>query len=159
MDIRLLKNEIESSERFKRFKEDNTSSFLYSFIYVKRGENASTQLCYFMPEKRKVAVFDQESPEIMTEDEILLPQEDIKELKLNNFSLHIEDVLKIAKEDLAKDHKIDRFMQTIAILLGDEWSITLITGSFDIFNYRIDPFSGAIKDKKSAKPHEFLKKH
>lgn len=148
MDVLQAKEFLEESTAFKQFKKDNPNYYFVHAFWMVPGEQ--WKLGYYEKDKDRIVVFDVgEEIFVNPEEEVYKEESQIIELKLEEVRVRRDEAIDKTKELLPSSESIT---QTIAILQHLErpvWNITLVTGTFNVLNVKVDAQTGTLLSRNA----------
>jgi len=163
MSFKKLKENIEKSEEFKKFKKENPKALLYSaFFMLKQAFGnliiETQQLDYFIGGKKVATLFFDENQKIQKKvDEVEPAKQGEKRefVKLDDeIKIDVENLQEIIKKELNKNKVgIEEVSKVIAILQKIKckvvWNITCISG-MTLIRMHIDENGKVLENKKES---------
>lgn len=144
-DLKKLIKKIESSEKYKGWKKNNSKAFLVNIFTMfsdTEDINLIWQLHYYNSETQKIASFTKHDKEItLKKDQDFVKQTEIKELDINEVKEEPDSLIKKIK---AKYHN-EKINKIIVILQNSGeiiWNVTLLTGSFNVIHVKANAITG-----------------
>ncbi|MFH1238142.1 MAG: hypothetical protein ABIH79_02320 [archaeon] len=140
MKISELIDELKETETYRKFKEENPSTFFSAGFLVLDLESKSEkiQLDFFLSKQNKMASFEYpfEKPKIY-EDEIkeMLPQTTM-------IKVDIDDLEKLSKEIIIKNNSKMIPTRIIAILQKNIWNLTCMDNFLGSIRIKLDAITG-----------------
>ncbi|MFP4401420.1 MAG: hypothetical protein ACLFPQ_06065 [Candidatus Woesearchaeota archaeon] len=145
--------EIESSEKFRTWKQENSESYLaHVFMMVDETSPKMWQAGYYNPNSDKMVTFtlDDKGLDMMPEEEIFKqPGRVVRELDLSDVECSLEESDAISAKLQEEKYPKHKAVKKIMILqkLDDEktiWNVTFFTGTTTTLNIKIDAKSKEI---------------
>ena len=140
MKLSRLIDKLEETETYKKFKEENPSTFFSAGFFVLDLESKSEkiQLDFFLSKQDKMVSFEYpfEKPKIY-EDEIkeMLPQ-------TTKIKVDIDDLEKLSKEMIIKNYSKIVPARIIAILQKNVWNLICMDNFFGSVRIKLDAITG-----------------
>jgi hypothetical protein len=131
---------LKKTKEFKEFIEKNQDAFLYSVFIISditTVSDAPKQFNYY--NKGKVTTFIVSKNIEVAESEGILKEREIKELKLNEINLNLEEALEKAKKIIEENYSSYTLLKIIVTLTYTGFDISYLTSSLKAINIRIDP--------------------
>jgi hypothetical protein len=153
MQIKKLIEKLESSPKFKSWKENNKQSYLtYIFKTFDNTDNEEWQLGYYDPDTDELNTFIviNENIELKDDQEIFKKTKNrIPKLELDKITIDYEKAQELAQTFQKENYKNEIAGKVIIILqnlenFGNIWNITYVTLAFNTLNIKIDASSGKI---------------
>jgi len=155
MKLSNLINELEKTENYKQFKEQNPSTFFAAGFFILDLKNNSNQiqLDYFLPEQNKMASFEHPFKEVKIHDD------EIKNLKPQDPRIKIDiDDLENKSNQILKENKAFLIpTKLIAIIKENIWNITTMDDMLGIITLKLNADSGETKDFKKGSIMDIVK--
>lgn len=151
---------LKTSKEFKKFKEKNKKSFLFSafFILDSNLDIETQQLDYFLTNK-KVAIFIiNDKIKYKTDD--FSPSDKITALD-ENIKVDINELKEIIKKEIEKKSlqafDINKAIVVLQKIKGKQlWNVTCILSNLKILKMHIDCFNGKVLESKETSVFNFI---
>lgn len=152
MEMQEAIRKVEASTLFTTFKEKFPDAYLvHAFCMHATGKEHEWQIGYFLPKTEKLVVFKTEPLERLPEDEAFNKGEAIKALDMEKVKLSYSDAKDVALELQQQEWPAEQVTKVIAILQHLEkqvYNFTLVLGSLQMLNVRVDAATGKIIKKE-----------
>lgn len=162
MSFKNLKNQVEKSQEYKKFKNENPKAVLYSAFFMLRQNCGNliieTQQLDYHVEGKKVAtfLFDENEKIQVKIDEVEPAKQGEKQefLELEKTKLDVDDLQEIIKKELNKNKiGMEEITKVIAVLQNSKgklfWNITCIIG-LSLYRMHIDEDKKVSESKKES---------
>ncbi len=147
--LKSLLRDINNSSEFKEFKEKHPNSYLSSCFY----SSDNWQADFYCPDNDNMTSFTVKDRKINleTSDVFRKEKKEIKELKIEELEVGINEAKKIMANLIEEEYKGEEINKEIIILQNLEaplWNITYITKTMNIIHVKIHAISGQILEEK-----------
>lgn len=146
---------LQKNKEFKEFKKKNPKAYLASYVVIIDGKKVGDwQIDFYQPGKHKMTTFIlKEVIELKGEDDIFQKEKaEVKELKLNEVKINLNDMLKLV-EEFRKEKYPGEFPDKIVAVLQNlnekvVWNVTCLTATLKILNIKLDAKNGKVLEEK-----------
>ncbi|MGM5484992.1 MAG: hypothetical protein ACQEP1_03930 [Nanobdellota archaeon] len=167
MNTKKIIDNLEESEEFKKFKEENPDTYLAHVFKMLDKQNVEEwQIGYYDKSNRKVTTFVynektetiQKNPESET-----FRKEDshIKELKKEDINTNLNQAMqkveKLRNEKYSK-HPVEKSFFILQNLGNPVWNFTLVTKTFNVLNVKVNASSGEVEEDNLSSIFDFKEK-
>lgn len=152
-DFAKIYEKLVDSDAYKQFQRDHEGYYLaHGFVQLDNKYEAAKdwQLGFYSIEKDNLAVFETNTPKLLSFDEAFKDGGTISELKFDKDKfVTTQFALEYGKNLLAEKYKGELVMNVIVILqvIGEQptYNLTFITQAFSMITIHVDALSGEIK--------------
>jgi len=153
MAIKQIIRVLESSSKFKSWRENNKKAYLsYIFKTFEKNDNDDWQLGYYEPDNDALATFTvtKSNVELQDNQEVFKKTEKkVPKLEIEKVTIGYGKAQEIAKTFQKESYKNEIAGKIIIILqnlesYGQIWNITYVTLAFNTLNIKIDASSGKV---------------
>ena len=162
MKIQPLIEKLETSEAYKKFKEDNKDSFLVAGFFVldyETGKNIN-QIDYFIPSQKKVAAFTM-SEEIAVQILETMNEKIPEKLPIQT-NVDLDSIKGILEDEMKNRNITEELKKVIAVIQTLEgkkvWVLNCIMSGMEILKAHIDDKSKTILKMETSSVLEYIKK-
>jgi len=143
MNLQFYLEKLENSDAYKKFKKENSDSFLCScfFSIDKEGNDNKQHLDFFVPSKNKMFSFQLESEIKLVPAETAEKNFKFKKIS-GNSKLEFEEIEKIILDEMEKQNIKSKIQKILIILQNkdkkDFWICTVFISGFGLLRTHID---------------------
>lgn len=144
--LKKLVQDVESSNEFKKFKDDIYLCSLFNIIDKAEG---NWQIDYYNPKKDKIVSFIIENGAIRSEESKIFRGKEAKvaKLDLNEIKINLKEALNIVNKihkDKYLNETVNKKIVILQVIEQQLWNITFITAGFNIINFKLNAVSGEL---------------
>ncbi|MBS3149733.1 hypothetical protein J4455_03525 [Candidatus Woesearchaeota archaeon] len=152
-------NLIEKSDEYKKWLLDNKNSYLCSIFCLDDKED-NWQIDYYNPKTKLITNYFLQNNVIITNTDKVFSKtpKKINELNINEVKIDLDKVKEITNKIINEKYKGESPYKTIVILQNLNevlWNVTIIMGSFNILNIKINALNGEIIEENMGSVFKF----
>jgi len=166
MKIQDLIEELQETQSYKTFKQNNPDTFFAAAFLILNLEDKSEQiqLDYFLPKQNNIAAFTRPFSEPKIHEDIISVQKGktqpakIKPMQkqTTKIKIDIDDLEPKCKELIKENNSSINPTKIIAILKDDIWNLTALDNMLGIIGIKINAFSGETIDLNKGSLMSFM---
>ena len=166
MKIQDLIEELQETNGYKTFQEQNPDTFFAAAFLILDTENKTEQiqLDYFLPSQKNIAAFSHPFAEPKIHDDMISVKEgqttpaEIKPMtkQTAEIKIDIDDLESKCKELIKENNSSIAPTKIIAILKDDIWNLTCMDNMLGIVRIRINAISGEVQDFNKGGLMDFM---
>jgi hypothetical protein len=157
MKLKNLIEELENTQEYKEFKNQNPNSFFSIAFIILDLENKTEQiqLDYFL-EKEKIVSFEYPFNKPKMHEDIVPGGNKETTPQSSNIRIDIENLEEISKNIIEEKGVLITLTKIIAILKENKWSLTCMDNTLGIIKIKIDAMTGEVQEFKKDSLMNFI---
>ena len=140
--MRNIIQDLRSQSEIEAFEENHPDYYLAN-VFLPDYENQGVELSYYN-EDADAMITVHDDGQVSDEQDILKRGKDIKELNLTDDTMSFDEALNHARSAFDISEGFQRIMGVLQTREQNEWNITLITKSFNVFNATLNADTGEV---------------
>lgn len=146
-EVHEVVEKVEASPEFQEFSRQNPHHYLVHAFSTTAGTSSPIELGYYGEDTDLITVFKSDPIAAMPPEEVFKQGGTLKQLDLSAVRLGLKDALDRAEKERAAAYPRHATLKAICVLQQQDsptWNITLVTGTLQMINMRIDALTGQV---------------